>query len=641
MLIKFINKNISTTLAILILAAGVLLSYFTYIVGNYPRILNTITLITGALIFLLIFQGRYVTDINIKVYDKNPLISKIIILTFIFGIVLTTTLFHLEGNWKTIAIILLNTGLYTITAIYIILSGEKATSLLLISISGIVTRVTGYYSTSIFVGVGVYSHNNAATQITDLGNITPLNESKYFFAPLYHIFNSISTEILRLDIIDAISLTIIPIIVIIPVLVIYSITAKFWNSNIALLASLIFIAADEPIRVAVSITTQTYSLAIYFILILILFNYMIRPTKRYVILTLLPIFILVLSHQITLFISMVIISILLLTLMLCNRKLNLRYIIIITISIITTYVDSDITRWGVDSETTFLSRVLSNTLFAFIDRVDSEGIQNLSQFDQYGSMIHNLTNEFGYFLFLTLGIIGGLYWVKYSSNKPNLKYVFALGATVTILLVFSEGGSVIGLSPILPHRWELFSYSLISIFASVGIISIVHLINNKRNVTLGTIIFILLIFTLIGSMNITYSANQHDPILQSTGSERLSLTESEKSMLEFSSQHSSIATNLYRDHRLERPLEEYFSTESNIISLDSDLNMVNSSKKSLLLYRGYLQTGMADIELQSNLGETRIQTDINLYPSNSISTVYDDGDNRVKYGTNFQFEVGN
>jgi len=175
--------------------------------------------------------------------------------------------YRAAGFVRTPAVHGLTFALYIVTGLVIFLKPTVFTGLSLITISGIVDRVLALYSSALYVGIDVYTHNRFAEAIAAGGSLEPLSFSKYFYAPAYHLLNAYGQLLFEVSARDA-SVLISVITVLGPVLSLFAITRYFFDTRMALLTPLLFVGSDHAIFWGIS--TIPTSLGVVFVCFILL-----------------------------------------------------------------------------------------------------------------------------------------------------------------------------------------------------------------------------------------------------------------------------------------------------------------------------------------------------------------------------------
>lgn len=364
------------------------------------------------------------------------------------------------------------------------------------------------------IGVDPFLHETFTESIVSTGYI-PLEEA-YSSTPLYHIFISITSCLLGLSYKPTTILSVSLAQIIVNTFFIYLIGKSiFKNHCVGLLASLLLVFSNYHIlRVFWSIPN---SFAVIFIPIA-LFLTVISSNKMHfgsILLALMTLITLVITHSLTSFAMIIILSITFIILFICDILItDKRYSksILLYLAFYATFLFA----WW-----TYASTFTGNLSYRIKEgfHVDFNvplGVTEYTQNFPYSEVIISYLPEFTLF---SLAMVG-FFYVLHHKNIPGI--VFASSGSIILMISFIS--PLLG-AFIIPDRWRFMGQVLLVIFASIAIIAIsskMHLFRGFFTILLGLIVFF---------MVISPTANPDNFIFVPNSEHRYALTESEISAI--------------------------------------------------------------------------------------------------------------
>ena len=513
-----ITKQLDLMVAVIGCILGIIIIYLSYFVGLNQEDIGFVVLI-ACLTYLALRKVliNSLTDFSFKTTKTTALL-----LNIIFIVVLTASILVLRLNLyhrPPIYFILVSIACATIAVEILCLNVNKKNQIWSILFKIIVLSIsfrTGiFYEFPTLIGTDVWTHADFANFISNYGSIPSkevFNALQYNNYPLFHILVANTKIINSMNLKDSLFFSII-FFSIISTTFIYLIGRSIAGYKFGLLAMLFANVSDMFIVRGVTNLTPGSLVLCWFLLILyLIFKDPKKPENSGLILLL--IFLLIITHQLTTFASlMVLIGIFigkrLYKWLYVPKKdytinLNLAYIIFFTVTILTYWMHTVISSSG-DTFFDVMARTVINVL------TSSNPFFNLNSpyvgyYSQY-STLSNVLYHFGYLILLFFTFIGMLSWL--SLKNTNIKKMSIITALIIIYL-FVYGIPLTGFKDaMLSHRWLPFAYIFLVLVASQGVLSITRLSRKSKNKII-TIFCITLLLTFF--MVTTPYINQDSPI---------------------------------------------------------------------------------------------------------------------------------
>ncbi|WP_197080306.1 glycosyltransferase family protein [Methanosarcina siciliae] len=356
--------------------------------------------------------------------------------------------------------------------------------------------------------------------------LDPLLDKEYFF-PLMHFQVAINQILLGINIKSASNVALIIPLTISSVCV-FLFAKEYFGKKIGLLAMLLINISDYHILWGSAPQTTTYGICLYYFLLFCIFKTIDSPKPRWISVSLLLIFCLILSHAVSSFIFLITLFGLLFGNVIYGALFDKHRRIFISPTIMLISFVGLIQHWMIalyrkDGTPFFDKMILTFNYYilggysGFLNRPESiaEYANTLPPFCE------RFLDHLSLTLFLFLSIIGCLIWLS-KECRNNLN--FSLIICVSLLLGITFGFPLFGLRNIIPDRWFIFEYFFLSIMASVGFLRLSKLIPNQNHLKIFTFF---IFFSLSFFMSSSTISNSDSPswLEESTVSESFTLQE--------------------------------------------------------------------------------------------------------------------
>ncbi|OIB56113.1 hypothetical protein BBD46_19700 [Natrialba sp. SSL1] len=534
--------------------------------------------------------------------------------------------YYTAGFWRTDRVFHLTFLLYVVAGTYAFVRPNPRSVLPVIAIAGFANRAMGYFASEKYVGVDIYSHSEWASSIATEGSLEPLFTSKYYYAPLYHIQSSIGELILGVPTKTAIAMAVMVSVTFVPLLGIYVLTSRFWGSRIGLFAGLLYIASDQAIQWGVHLIPTSLGIVFFTIVLLSIFAYILSGDKRQFGILAATLGALVLTHQISLFVSIVAVVAITGAVVIYQMRITMQSATIGLVSGFVAFLDFVTTRFGgPQGEASFLDIVLGNVASSVLTAgtETQPEVYDPSISPGRATVMSNM-HYLGPSLLLVLAIVGALYWLHSRRDSNNTLVAFSIGICVTVLFGFTLVLPMVGTRDLLPGRWWGFLYIGLAIFAAPGLIylsSRVRFSGDQMGPHLATVLVLLLL--IVALMTGAPNASQDNPYMDdSVGAERLGVTEQEVAITEHTENVRTEEIQVESDFRF----PYYYQTET--VQMDhSNPNSIASGTPKLILNRAYMSKHQAQYFVSIGEDQRRVPggVPIDQLPPDYRSTVYDNG----------------
>ncbi|MDB2269885.1 hypothetical protein PM032_02470 [Halorubrum ezzemoulense] len=626
----------------LLLIIGTFGLYFSTIIRNPYTLLYPSSLILAPILFYVLRS-----QIDTSKIDPNYLTDKTILIMFLLTFSTLVFQYYIAGFQRTDLVFYITFLLYLLTALYIHTQPHPILGLNMILIAGITNRLTAYYDTALYNGVDVYSHSRLVQSIADNGTMDVLVTNKYFYAPFYHLLGAAADLIYIVPTRDAIALTTLLAVTVLPVLTAYLITVYFWNPRIGLLAGFLYITADHSIRWGTHVIPTSLGIAFFALLILSLIKYMSWGNKRQFFLIIVFMISLMFTHQVSLFIGVTTIGALGISMIIFNTNLSKTSMNIGLVTGLIMILDFIVTKYsGPIGSNSFLDIVLGNLVTSLLNagtetRPEVAFPQDPSIYPS-GAAALTLPQVAGSALLLIFAIVGALYWLTERRADRELLVGIGLCSIITVLIFTTLIGPMVGVRNLLPTRWWPFTYILLAVLAAPGLLVLIRgtsgvITSISGNVGVANIVVVIIVFMLpyVVLMGGNFAGAPDRPLFnEAPGAERFGIQETEKKGFVHISQYTTENQEILTDRRGTSILSRYYGINANTISIEYG-HIESIKTPSILFDREYLSTPHAQyyIRIEQDIITVHGGFNTNKISSNKRNTIYDSGDDQMLYLT--------
>lgn len=504
--------------------------------------------------------------------------------------------YYLAGFHRTSLVFLTTFALYLITIVVCLVYPRPVVGLGLICTSGLINRFTAYYTSALYTGVDIFVHASYVEKILQSGSLSGLANNKYLYAPFYHLYIAVSQVLSGYPLQDVTALFAIPVVTIVPCLAIYSLTRKFWDVRVGLIAGLLYIASDFGISWGIRTIPTSIGLVFFSLLLLSLFNYLLNQGTKSFLLFILFFSFVSFTHQFSLFVTMVATVAATAAYIAYTASVSSRPRNIILLSGLVVFLDFVVTVYSGTNRSFF--EVVVGQLFISIRKI---GVSTRTSIvlpedpNIYATGADGLTTVqvLGSAILLSCGILGAVYWI-YQRNQASIIFgCLGLGSITATTLVITLAGPVVGLDNLLPFRWFGFIYIPLSILAAPGILYFGRQLSHPNIRWVGIIILFLILGPYIVFMGGNSVAGPDGALFDNAPSaERINVQEDEYKLYKHTVTYVSKDQLVFGDRRAAAQVQNYYglSVQSYLIPYGEPNSL---DRPAVLLDRNYLHTKQA------------------------------------------------
>lgn len=441
------------------------------------------------------------------------------------------------------SILVLRSNLYYRPPIYFILCSVAAASigieiakglsrpgLIIIKIIILALSVKAgiFYEFSTLMGADTWVHVDFASAIANSGHVPSVQEynfSPYNQYPIFHILIAITKTLTSLGIKDALFFSVVSISTI-GMIFVFLIGKLIGGIKLGLFGMLI--ASISDILLVLTVTNMHTGTLVFLYYIVILYIIFKRPqTTGMILIIVIMMATIIMTHQLTVFVTFVALVGLLLGGILGNYVTGKKNYIGIGFALIMIFGIAMISYWMYAIPTPDSLSFFDKMVFRIEHVISSGSATELSTNNYVGSASSNtilsaVLYHTGYLIMIFFTVIGISFW---SSPKiiGTAKVAVIISMLLLFLVMYGSALSEAGMS-IIPHRWLTTIYPLLALLTAQGIIILLALVkSNWSKMVLSSGILLILTFFMLT----TPYVNGDSPIFDRDRSARLAYTSAE------------------------------------------------------------------------------------------------------------------
>lgn len=617
-----------TTVALLGVFVALLLLPLQFYVSNVLVLSVPIVLGTASILYLAVRQYGHETATTPEDWHVGATGRDVFQLLVLFGLSgLVVTGWYTGGRAVPFFALAAVVGLLLFAQIFFLRESVLSPAAILAQLIAfaLVVRITGLAMTPSTIGVDSWVHvPEYARSIYETGNLAAMSDSKYFFAPLYHLFVAVATQILGSTLQSSLYATL-GLVVPVSFLLLYAAATYLLPVRWALFVAATYSVCDHFVRWGLHLIPTSVGL-VFFILVFYGFAriYATGGSKEMYAFVVLVGSVTVFTHQISTFILVLFLgtgtAVQLIDrfgpqrLIAGTRSAN--FAGVFAIIALLTVIDWSIT--ATDGESFLggmLATALSDTASSRLFNLESATTVNneaIASMVTKTPMWLQLLNKFGFLVLLFVTLVG-IYTLLNRQNRELLPVVWI--GTTGLLLFVTLGMPILGLYFFIPSRWYGFMYVPMVITAAFGLKHI------ETDVSFRKVAIVLLVFALVfpGAMLINNKATHDNPVADDHY-QRFAFSDTELSAAETISEIHPQDAPLWTDHPYYLYLTDATGTPTEPFALNDD----GSIRGDSVVYRTYQTTGTPVVTYD---GETfRVKLHRDDVCSSRMSVLYTNGD---------------
>jgi hypothetical protein len=604
---SFIHK-IDLIAAGLVALCGLIIIVVSYFFNVHQYSVGIVLILAPSIYILLRKNNNIFTqDIQLKTSRNTRIISFIV---FLFAFSGSLLILHNNLYYRPpIYFFLIAIAATSIAVTIITNKGEKGLaliSLFQIMLLTLSVRIGIFYEFPSLMGSDTWFHLNFASFIADYGNIPNrevFDAAQYKSFPIGHILIAITKILTATNLKDAAFYSLIfPGVV--SVLVMYFFGKNVAGVKVGLFGALIFAFADMILQKGVT-NISIATLVIWWFLLILLLLYKKPRTPAFLFLVIIVFWAMILTHQLTVFASLMAFLGLLggkvaydiLYKGFYRKQINPN----MTSGIFIIFLTSLLFYWMNFGDRVEGRYFFDTMVIRFLNNLSGD-LRFIGEDTPYAglagehSFLSNTLYQGGYLILLFFAVIGALIWLS-SKNCNSVKFGIITG--IVVLYIFIYGFTLTNLAMVvIPHRWLPFAYVLLIPLTAQGLLSVCNTIKfSWGRLALGTGLAFILIFFMVTTPYITNGSAIYNQDRDFRSGYKISELEAATTIVEL------YQGDIMIDRGYRRPFSQATTPEDvNTISLESDLDV---SFAGLLLLRQDLKTHPTQISTRGTFGRIR------------------------------------
>jgi len=502
-----------------------------------------------------------------------------------------------------------------------------------------VLRYAALFTAPGVIGVDAWSHIRYARMIHDAGSLAPIAESKYYASPLFHLLAVTAADLFGVSVRDGIYLTV-GAVMPLSVCFLYATGRLLVSARWALTAASLYAVADHSIRWGIHVIPTSLGL-LFFLAIAYALTRLLHTDHgfRDVLLLVLLVFAVVLTHQISAFIVLVVLAVGLVAQLLLYfdvfRNESDRYPLSLggtepvnLVGLLAFDLGLSTFAWSMTpyKGDTFLETVVNYLRSTLVESagflnlagpsgeaaaagggaVESAGSPQLAKLALYLDTV-------GFLLVLFAATVGSIVVLR---RKWATQTTYTYVGVVAVMLVFVLGLPLFGIRNFVPGRWIAYLYVPLVL---LGVVGLGHL---SRNVRPGVAAVVLIMFAVAtpAAMVVSSEATPDNPVIEREKA-RYAYTDAELAAVETIGAVEPTGTEFHADH----PYQTVFD-RTNAHSV-TPITVANGSVtgNGTFVYREYDATGGAYVASEAGGADVRYLSEREVCPP-TADTVYANGE---------------
>lgn len=553
----------------------------------------------------------------------QPLPFRIILIGYFLVVTSTVVLYRNAGYSRTLPIHVLTIVLYGIVILLLFSDASDRLTLGSLITVAILQRSMTYYAGAIQMGMDSVSHARAAGLVSKTGTRAPLSETKYWYAPWYHYLTAIGEQFLGTSIRLSALLLVGLMLAIVPPLLIYVLTTRYWDGRVGIIAALLFVTADYVVGWSVMPTPTTLGIVFFAISLYAMHNYVTTGDKWQFAVLGVGLGALMATHQVSLFITVIALSIYVVVSTVSTHRPHPRATVLASLLGSVLLLDWITTVYGGPGSDS--PSFIGSVALQFLGRLQRAGARDtvrpvLENAAFTGADALTPMHTIGLGLLLGFGVLGGLTWLRHSDRAP-LRVAVPLGIAVGVLFALTLAGPLVNLDLLIPRRWFAFIYVPVSIFAAVGIAAITSAPRRSVNPSVVIVLLLVCVLPIVIFMSFNFMGALDDPVFDAPESQRFAMSESEVAGYQAATEYQGDQT-LVADFLAWTLIARYFGADSQMYLYDMNGEVMNEGDR-LYIQRPYVATESNSYNIRFEGRTIRVYGPLPSQPSGG--TVYDNG----------------
>jgi hypothetical protein len=508
-------------------------------------------------------------------------------------------MFYVEAGYQrnfTINSLILT--MYVISFCHIFTTRKVSVTFLLLVATGFAHRSMILFTSTLPYGADPQHHLRVAKAISNTGTLRPISDSKYFYAPFYHLNVGIDRLILDVPIRISGFLFVSLLLLVVPSLCIFMLLKDIWSVRVGIYGVLLFIPADYILRWSVRTHVVSVGIILFSLCVFVTYRYLQTKTARYLSLLVAFYFILISTHQMSSFVTFVGVSLIVISGVIYSSDDMLTGVKLPALLMLILSGDWILTKFGGTGGRPLFDQVILTSTGKLL-RVGATSVGNEEAPSDIPFVMSGPSNSLtilhtvGPAFLFGLGIVGGIYWMRKKSDSFWIP--FSSIAAVFAMYFFVFGGPLVGFDGFQAGRWIGYTYVLLCFIAAPSLLLLGRSLKqfSTNDGAIIVVLTLLVVFPYVALMGANVNGAPDDPIISAPGSERLSFDEQERSTLGHTAQYSTSNVQANTGFRASTVLEGFYGIRAGVVVINEENLEVEIEDESLLVLRRYHDSGNA------------------------------------------------
>lgn len=536
---------------------------------------------------------------------------------------------------------LLQVAMYAVVALLALVLKSTPKALSILFATAVFHRAQIYYASAVQLGNDALFHNQVAAAIAQTGTLAPLETSKYWYAPVYHLLVAFVSAATSLTTRDAAFLVVTVVGAVVPALVVFAFLRRTWSDLTGTLGALLFVAADSVLLVTVHTMPTTLGVVFFALLFWSADAFLREPTRLSFAGFVGALLGLIYTHQLSLFVTVVAV-VTYITALAFRRGRLLRRDVGLSVLLVGGFLYQSMTTkyGGPAGDTGSFFQTVAPSFVGSLQRIAAGTSRGASYPPRVEDLVVSgadaLTIEqvVGLGILFGLAVIGAIVWSSRSTDDARRSAV-PLGAATMVMSLVVFVPPAFGVAVFIPGRWFPFLYLFLAVLAAPGVVVLASAAGERfgrgldpsaarRRVAVAAITLLLITVPYATFMTMNGMGAPDNPVFdRAPGAARLTTTQQEDAAYRFVDDYA-VGVTVVADHGAWRTIERHYEHPAVIYTKRYGESGTAYDGDLLFVYRDYARTRHGSYQLLYEGEKLRVRGPLPP-PSSRASVVYSSG----------------
>ncbi|MDS0295233.1 hypothetical protein [Halogeometricum luteum] len=534
--------------------------------------------------------------------------ARALLLVLLYALFVASIVLYVRAGYqRPFPVHAIQVAIYATVAVLALALKSTRAKLLILLAAAVLHRAQVYYGSAVQLGNDALWHNQVAAAIAQTGSLAPLATSKYWYAPVYHLAVAFVSAATSLPVRHAAFLVVTVVGTVVPALVVFAFLRRWWSDLVGVLGALLYVVGDFVVVTTVHTMPTTIGLAFFAVLFWYADRFLDAPTRLSFAGFLFGLLGIIYTHQLTLFITLVVMLPYIAGAAFWRGRLLPRDIGLSTLLVVGFVYQSVTTRYsGPAGETGSFLQTVAPSIISSLRQIAAGSSRTASyppRIDELaisGADALSVEQVLGMGILFGLAVLGAIAWSSRTTGDAR-RPIVPLGAATTVTSLFVFVPPAFGVNVFIPGRWFAFLYFPLALFAAPGLVVLASAGTRLVADAVGGIgwgirpaVAALLILALVSPYAVFMTMNAagapDNPVFdEAPGATRMSTTQQEASSYRFVDDHATDVT-VVAGHSAWRTIQRHYRHPAVIYTTRYGESGTPYSGDLLYVYPEYAQT---------------------------------------------------